>query len=64
MYCILKYISYIADELNDKTMTTVVYYITGEARQTRSFNTPGEARAFTSALHENPNCESYRIVRS
>ena len=43
--------------------TTVYYYMKGQAKQFRTFNTLAEARAFMQALNENPDCECYGIER-
>lgn len=44
-------------------MITVVYWMKGEAKQTKQFKTMPEAQAFMLALHECENCEGYGIER-
>ena len=44
-------------------MKTVSYYMKGEPKQSRQFNSIEAARAFMLALNENPNCESYLLEK-
>jgi len=43
--------------------TTIYFYMKGEAKQYRSFDSIDEARGFMAALNINPNCEAYGIQR-
>jgi hypothetical protein len=43
--------------------TTVAYYMKGEPKQYRTFETRAEANAFMLALNNNPNCEGYGVER-
>ena len=43
--------------------TTVSYYMKGESKQVKTFDTLSEARAFMQALDINDDCEAYGIER-
>lgn len=44
-------------------MKTVEYYMKGEPKSYKSFETLAEAQAFMAALCVNPKCEGYGLVR-
>lgn len=44
--------------------TTVGYYLKGQPKQYRTFDTLPQAQAFMAALNQNPDCESYGIERN
>lgn len=44
--------------------TTVEFYMKGEAKSSQTFDTLKQAQDFMLALSDNPNCESYGIVRN
>lgn len=44
-------------------MVIVAYWMKGEGKQFKRFETLAEAQAFMSALAENPNCEAFGIEK-
>ncbi len=43
--------------------TTVEFYIRGESKQYKTFNSFTEAQIFMQGLEINPNCEAYGIIK-
>ena len=44
-------------------ITTVIYYMIGEQKQSKKFNSLEEARVFMLALSDNTNCECYGLEK-
>jgi predicted transcriptional regulator len=55
--------AYIKKSKNWDMKTTIEFYMKGEPKQYKTFDSLAEARAFMLALNSNPNCESYGIKK-